>query len=211
MRFFSRSISSSDELDDRGGVLARNDGDAVRVAHDDVAGANDGAAAADGDVDLAGSVLVAAAGTHAAAERGHPQARDPLDVAYRAVHDDSAEFRRRGGVAHELAEHRARGVAAGAHDDDVAGRGDLQRLVHHEVVRGPALHRDGEAAQREAAARAHSGVHESEPAHRVGDVRTGEAVIAREQVGAEAGRGRKDAETGQAGVGHRGSSPERIG
>src|ERR1035437_9905217 len=194
----------TDELDDRGGALARDHRDAVGVAHDDVAGAHDRAATTDGDVDLAGAILVAAAGAHAAAERGHAEPRDPHVHANGAVHDDAAELRGCRGVAHELAEYGARRVSAGAHDHDVAGSGELQRLVHHEIVRGPALHRDREAAQREAAARLHAGIHEAEPAHRVGDVRTGETAEAREEVGAEAGRGGEDAETGGAGVGHRG-------
>src|ERR1035437_3829186 len=54
-----------------------------------------------------------------------------------------------------------------------------------------------------------AGTTETEPAHRVGDTRTGEAAIAGEQIGAESGRGGEDPETGTAGEGHMGPSPER--
>ena len=55
-------------------------------------------------------------------------------------------------MTHEFAEDRA-GIAAGLDDDDVSGIGDLQRLVDHEVVPGPALNGDPGAAERESASR----------------------------------------------------------
>ena len=133
---------------------------------------------------------------------GNAEPTDPLDIAHRAVDDDAAELRRGRRVAHELAEHRARRIAAGADDDNLAGLRDLQRLVHHEIVGGPALHGDRESAEREAAARLHAGIHEAEAAHRVGDVGTGEAAEAVEKIVAEARRGGKHPETGV--PGHRG-------
>ena len=52
---------------------------------------------------------------------------------------------------------RRRVAAAGADDDDVARLGDLQRLVHHEVVAGPADDRHGQPAAAEAGSRADAG------------------------------------------------------
>jgi len=112
----------------------------------------------------------------------------------RAVHHDAAQPRRDGRVTHQLAEHRARDVAARAHDDHIPRLGDLQRLVHHQIVRGTAVHGDGEAAQGQPAACLNPGVHEGEAAHRIGEVGTGETAEALDQIAAEPRRRRQDPE-----------------
>jgi hypothetical protein len=67
----------------------------------------------------------------------------PSTVADGTVDDDAAERRADGRAAHELTEDGARGVAVRAHDDDVAGLCDLERLVDHQVVRGTRVDGDG--------------------------------------------------------------------
>ena len=54
---------------------------------------------------------------------------------------------------HDLADDRVGEIAAGIHDDHVARLGEVERLVHHQVVAGPRLH--GERRARHAPAAVH--------------------------------------------------------
>ena len=115
---------------------ARHDRDAVVVADDDVAGHDDGVAAGDRDVDLARAVLVAAAGADGAAERGEAEFRMPSTSRIAPSTTMPPSFFA-AAVWHINSPNTALTVApAGVHDDHVARLGDLQRLVHHEIVGG---------------------------------------------------------------------------
>src|SRR5690349_1339002 len=115
-------------------MIPRHDRHAIAVANDDVAGGDDNAAAAHGHVDLARTILVAAAGAHASAVHGEAQGGDAVHVADSAIDHETAQLRGDRRSAHELTEDRARRVAAGTHDNDVAGPCQLQRLVNHQIV-----------------------------------------------------------------------------
>ena len=93
-------------------------------------------------------------------------------------------------------------VAAGVDHDHIARRGDIQRLVHHQIVRRPAVHRNGEAAQRQPRARRDARVHEAEAPHRVGEVGAGLAGEALQQVVCDARRRRQHAESDRSRLRH---------
>jgi hypothetical protein len=63
-------------------------------------------------------------------------------VADRAIDDDAGDPTPLRMRCHHLADQRIGEVAAPVHNDDIAGLGDVERLVDHEVVAGPGLDRE---------------------------------------------------------------------
>src|SRR5690606_21920491 len=103
------------------GVVRGHHRDTVRVGHDDVPGADDLPAAADGDVDLAGAVLVGAARHDARGPDGEVGVEHHPEVAHRTVGDHAGEALALAGDADETAVARVLGVALRADHQHVTG------------------------------------------------------------------------------------------
>jgi hypothetical protein len=137
-------------IEDRSRVLARHREQPVIVADDEIARMDHHAVERDRHVDLARPVLVRPAMGDAGRKDRERAARDPGGIAHRAIDDDPCRPLRDRIGEHQLADQRIGQVAAAIHDQHVAGRQQKQRLVDHQIVAGPRLHREGRPRHRTA-------------------------------------------------------------
>ncbi len=124
---------------------------AVGIADDDVARVHHHPSQGDRRVDLARPVLVRAAVGHAAGVHREAPGADLGRIADRAVNHEAGHAAFFGMAGHDVADDGVREIAAGIDHDDVARRGDVYRLVHHEIVARRDLDRKCRAAQLAAA------------------------------------------------------------
>ena len=159
------------------GVLGLDDQDAVAIAHQDVARADDLAAHADGEVDLTGAVLVGTVGDDALGIDGEVgELGQLIPVTDTAVDDEAGNAAAAGIGGHDLAAQGAAHAAAGSDDQHVAGLSQIQSLVEHQVVTGGALHGEGGAQQGRGVHGAKLGLDGGEAVHAVVDVGHGDAA-----------------------------------
>lgn len=167
-------------LQNDGGILPRDHDDTVRVGQDDITGIDAHPAAGDGDVDLAGALLIGAAGGGAGAVHGEVPLADLVNVADRAVQHDTGDLL---GVPqighHDLADQSPGVVFLVGHHQHVPLVAEVQGGVEGQVVPRSALDGVGGAGHHlglGAAHQADAGVHGTATAHHVGGVGGGDGL-----------------------------------
>ena len=123
--------------------------------------------------DLAGAAVKRADGGHAAGEDGEvAEGADGRQIADQPVDDEPGDATVACLGADEIPEHRGEGRGTRVHDHHVAGLGDVEALVDHEVVAGVDLDRtrgtDHAVYSRH---RPNRRDHRVEPVHLIGDRR----------------------------------------
>src|SRR5665213_248406 len=128
-------------------LIEGNAEQAVGVPDDEVAGLDHHAIDCDGPADFAGPGFIGTAVGDAGGIDRKTQAAQRIGVPDRAVDDDACDLAIDGVADHDFADDRIGQVAAGIDHDDVAGRGDIECLVHHQIVAGARLHRESRAGK----------------------------------------------------------------
>ena len=151
-------------------VFSVDEYDAVFIAYSEVSGKNRGSAAAYGEVDLSGAVLIRSLRGDALAVDGERCVLECVEVSESSVYDPAADALECAVSHHHFARERSVDAAAGVDNENVSGLRYVHCSVEHCVVSGGSLDGDAGSAERTAVGDAlkMSGVEET--VHHVVDV-----------------------------------------
>jgi len=149
----------------------RDADDAIAVADDQVAGFDHHPFDCNRHVDFTWAVLVGPAMGDAGCEDRKVAGMQRIEVAYRAVDHDPADAAGFCVRHHHFADQGIGEIAAAVNYDDIAGLGDVEGFVDHEIVAGPGFDREGGTCERAAAVhRPKRCASRRHPRHRIADI-----------------------------------------